>query len=243
MTTVQAHPAGTDPSVREVAWIAKASVGVDPRALATLSRVNGLDRRLLALRAYLRAGDTLAARWSWSQQQLAAYPSTPEGIAAAADIDTVERAFASANPGYRARANRLPRSLEQQLDHWNQNRTVAKVGAQLAAALSRQFPATAVPDAAALRSALISWIPPFAAPLAAPGLSAHGQGRAFDFQIEQDGRPIAGFDAVSARQQWDAAGWTQKLQTAVIASGKPFIGPLQSPYEPWHYAYVPAHGG
>src|SRR5580693_1296327 len=97
MTTVQAHPAGTDPSVREVAWIAKASVGVDPRALATLSRVNGLDRRLLALRAYLRAGDTLAARWSWSQQQLAAYPSTPEGIAAAADIDTVERAFASAN--------------------------------------------------------------------------------------------------------------------------------------------------
>lgn len=198
---------------------------------------------MLALRAYLRAGDTLALRWSWSQQQLAAYPSSPEGRAAAADIDAVEQAFARANPGYSAHANRRPRSLEQQLDHWNQNGSVAKVGAQLAAALSRQLAASPAPTADQVQMVLKAWTPPSAASLAAPGLSAHGQGRAFDFQIEQAGSLVAGFDAASAHEQWDLRGWTRKLHAAVTASGKPFIGPLQSPYEPWHYAYSPGRGG
>jgi hypothetical protein len=26
----------------------------------------------------------------------------------------------------------------------------------------------------------------------------------------------------------------------VSIAGKHFVGPLQSPYEPWHYAYAPA---
>jgi hypothetical protein len=106
--------------------------------------------------------------------------------------------------------------------------------------MSRQFPAGTTPSAAPLRARLMAWSPPSAAPLAAPGLSAHGQGRAFDFQIEHEGRPVAEFDAASARRQWDAAGWTRKLHAAVVASGKPFSGPLESPYEPWHYAYQPA---
>jgi hypothetical protein len=228
--------------VHEAAWIATASTGLDQRALATLARINSLDRRLLALRAYLRAGDTLEERWSWSQQQLAAYPATPEGMAAAADIDAVEQAFARANPGFTAQANRAPRSLEQQLEHWNQSSSVERVGLELAAAMSRQFPAQTTPAAQQLRAALMAWVPSSAAPLAAPGLSAHGQGRAFDFQIMHYARSVAGFDAASARRQWDAAGWTRKLHAAVIASGKPFSGPLESPYEPWHYAYLPARG-
>jgi hypothetical protein len=51
-------------------------VGFDARVLDTLHQIAPPDRRLLALRAYLRAGDSLAARWSWSQQQLSDYPTT-----------------------------------------------------------------------------------------------------------------------------------------------------------------------
>jgi hypothetical protein len=81
-----------------------------------------------------------------------------------------------------------------------------------------------------------------AAALAAPGLSAHGQGRAFDFQIEHNGQVVAGTEAASARQRWDAPGWTQKLHQAMSKAGPHFTGPLVSPYEPWHYAYTPAPG-
>jgi hypothetical protein len=225
-------------------WVTAAGVGLDRRALDALPRIRGMDRQLLALRAYLRAGDSLPARWSWSREQLNAYPTTAEGRAAAADIDAVVAAFAAANPGYSLRVNRMPRSLEQQLDQWNENVSVGQVALRLRATLESRFPPkSGSPDVAQLRDALVTWKPPVAAPLAAPGLSAHGQGRAFDFEIDRSGQTVAGFDAARARQQWDAAGWTRKLRAAVLASGKPFIGPLESPYEPWHYSYNPAGNG
>ena len=224
---------------QQQAWVQQASADLPPRAVATLQRIAGADRRLLAVRAYLRAGSTLDERWSWSQQQLDAYPSTPEAKAAAADIDAVIAAFAAANPGFTLGVNRLPRSLEVQIAHWNENRSVGITAAALGAALERQFAATGgAPDAATVRGALLQWQPPLAAALAAPGLSAHGQARAFDFQVQRDGKVIAGLDAASARSQWDAAGWTQKLQAAVARAGNRFAGPLASPYEPWHYAWI-----
>ena len=39
-------------------------------------------------------------------------------------------------------------------------------------------------------------------------------------------------------QRWEAAGWTQKLRTAVSSAGNRFAGPLASPHEPWHYAWI-----
>ena len=218
-------------------WIERASTDLDPQAAATLQRIRGADRRLLALRAYLRAGDSLAARWSWSQETLARYPATPEGKAAAADVDAVVAAFAKQNPGYELQVNRQPRSLEIQLAHWNENASVAAVAAALVQSLDRRFADSPMPTAAELRDALEHWTPGTAAALAAPGMSAHGQGRAFDFAVSRNGRVIAGLDAASAHAQWDLAGWTQKLGAAVHASERPFVGPLQSPYEPWHYTY------
>jgi hypothetical protein len=234
-----AAAAGNSSEQRRQVWVVQASAQLDARALAALQQVVGADRCLLALRAYLRAGDSLAGRWSWTQQQLAAYPSSPEGKSAAADIDAVLAQFGASNPGFTLRVNRMPRSLEAQIAHWNENRSVGIAAAALANALERQFGAPAAPpETAALRAALINWTPGVAAALAAPGLSAHGQARAFDFQIEQGGRIIAGLDASSARMQWDAAGWTHKLHAAVAAAGEHFSGPLSSPYEPWHYAYI-----
>jgi hypothetical protein len=238
-TTVQARECGGATETLRQRWVDTASAGLDARAVDTLHRIRGANRQLLALRAYLRAGDSLAARWSWSEDHLTRYPTTPEGKAAAADIDAVVAAFAKANPGYDLQVNRQPRSLEAQLAHWNDNESVAAVSETLAEYLDRRLGRTAPPSTMDLRSALVQWTPDSAAALAAPGLSAHGQGRAFDFAVAHNGEVVAGLEAASAHQRWDEAGWTRKLHDAVVASGKPFVGPLQSPYEPWHYAYTP----
>ncbi|WP_406693803.1 hypothetical protein V5E97_22470 [Singulisphaera sp. Ch08] len=44
----------------------------------------------------------------------------------------------------------------------------------------------------------------------------------------------------TAKEKWDDAGWTTKLQEAVQEAGGNFVGPLATPYEPWHYIYKPA---
>ncbi len=230
--------AGSTESVHQ-RWVDGASIGLGPQAIVALQRIRGADRRLLALRAYLRAGDALSVRWSWSQEQLARYPSTTEGKIAAADLDAVAAVFAKANPGYELQVNRQPRSLEVQLAHWNENASVGTVAAALAGYLDGRFAGSASVPTAELRDAMVQWTPRSAAALAAPGLSAHGQGRAFDFAVARNGQIVAGLEASSARSRWDDAGWSRKLHAAVSASGKPFAGPLPSPYEPWHYAYTP----
>jgi hypothetical protein len=235
-TQVAKAASNTSPDV----WAAQASGGLEPPVIDALQRILSADRRLLALSAYLRAGGTLAERWSWSQEQLSSYPATPEGKAATADIDAVVAAFAAANPGFTLQVNRKLRSLEVQIAHWNVDESVGTAAAALVAALEQRFIGEASkPNTNQLRSALIEWKPNVAIALAAPGLSPHGQGRAFDFQVERGGQVIAGVDVTLASPQWDAAGWTQKLRAAVSVAGDHFSGPLESPYEPWHYAHAP----
>jgi hypothetical protein len=217
-------------------WVTLAQRGLYAPAQQTLARIPDDERRLLALRAYLRAGNTLPERWSWSAEQIAVYPNSAEGRRATAELQAVAGAFAHDNPGYELRINLQPRSLERQLQHWNTNASVATTAHALAASLAQQW-AGRTPDAAALRQALIQWTPPQAAALAAPGLSPHGQARAFDFEVVQDGHVIAADDYASAHQRWDRAGWTMRLHAAVAQVGPDLSGPLAIPYEPWHYAY------
>lgn len=73
-------------------------------------------------------------------------------------------------------------------------------------------------------------------PLAVPGLSPHGQSRAFDFQVMRGGELIAG---PSGAGRWDSEGWTEKVRAAVARASTKFKGPLASPREPWHYDYRP----
>jgi hypothetical protein len=237
-SATQTAVAASEP--QQAAWVLQASAGLPSAVIEALHQIVGVDRQLLALRSYLRAGDSLTERWSWTQEQLSAYPSTPEGIAAAHELDAVATAFAIRNPGFTLQVNRVPRSLDLQITRWNENESVARTAAALVDALQRAFKSNrAVPNANDLRRALIKWQAEPVATLAAPGISAHGQGRAFDFQVTRHGEVIAGVDVASAHRQWDGAGWTQKLQAAVSAAGNRFVGPLQSPYEPWHYTYTP----
>ena len=236
--TMHANAVGRASEGQQETWVVQGSSGLESAVVDTLHRIVKTDRRLLALRAYLRAGAELSARWTWSQERLSGFAESAEGKSVAIDIDAVAAAFARANPGYTLEVNRVPRSLDLQLLRWNEDASVGASAAALTTALARRFGgAGPTPPAEAVRAALIDWKPSSTASVAAPGLSAHGQGRAFDFQVAHEGQIIAGVEVSTARQRWDAAGWTRRLHEAVEAAGHHFVGPLQSPYEPWHYSH------
>jgi hypothetical protein len=218
----------------------------DARVTAALGRIEGTDRRLLALRSYLRAGPGLADRWSWSAAQIAVFAQSQESRDIQAEIEKVRQAFVAANPGFELWVNPEVRSLDTQLANWNRNASVARAAARLlgrveawlgSAAVS-SMPVSEVGKAAA--TFLSSHVPSPTPTLAAPGLSPHGQMRAVDFQIRKAGRTIAGPTSATIATAWDAAGWAQRLKAAVLAGSTRFTGPLAAPREPWHYTYTAA---
>jgi hypothetical protein len=209
-----------------------------------LQHVEGKPRQLLAVRGYLRAEQHLSSRWSWSADQIRAYEASQEYRDLLAEIAAVRTRFEAQNPGYSLYANTSARSLDLQLRRWNSNRSVGVIAQRLHAAVERELTARAYPphpDAqSTLRLAefLRGWRPtPSAAPLAAPGLSLHGRSRAIDFQIMRNGRIIAPTEVAKVRSVWQRQGWAGKLAAAMRETR--FVGPLQSPNEPWHYEYAP----
>lgn len=212
-------------------------------AAEAVHSIEGTPRRLLAMRSYLRAGEKITERWSWSAEQIESYGKSREYRQLVAEVSRVRERFERANPGYTLYANTQVRSLDTQLQRWNANRTVGKVADALHRAVKKELKKHAYPQEPngesleRLAAFLEQWRPPTLPPLAAPGLSLHGQLRAIDFQIMKDGAIVAPTDTATVKRNWDAPGWTQKLQAAT--EGTRFRGPLQSPYEPWHYEYDP----
>ncbi|HMN45480.1 MAG TPA: hypothetical protein PKE27_12930 [Povalibacter sp.] len=204
------------------------------RIVAALDRIDGTDRQLLALRSYLRLR-SLDDRWSWTQAQIDAYRESDEYRALLAEIEKISARFAADNPGYTLYANTEVRSLDTQIERWNENRSVGAIAADLYAAVCD----SGATRPQALRSFLLEWQPEFPAPLAAPGLSPHGRARAIDFQVQQGARLVAGTSTAAIEGEWVAGGWAQKLQAAIAAASSKFHGPLASPNEPWHYEYRP----
>jgi hypothetical protein len=216
-----------------------------PAAKDALERIDSKPRKLLAVRGYLRADQHLSPRWSWSAEEIRAYESSQEYRDLLAEIAAMRARFEAANPGYSLYANTTARSLDLQLQRWNSNVSVGVIAERLQDAAVRELSAKsypASPDArATMRFAnfLREWRPvPSAAPLAVPGLSLHGRSRAIDFQITQNGRIIAPTEVAKVRSVWERQGWAGKLAAAMRDSR--FVGPLQSPNEPWHYEYAPS---
>lgn len=207
-------------------------------ARKTLDRIPDQGRKLLALRSYLRAR-SLEARWSWTREEIDAYLRSDQYVTAMAAVAAVTKAFELKNPGYTLHVNTDVRSLDEPIDKWNANGSVQVAGAEIDAATSKWFidQPKAGPDR--LRAFLVDWKPATTASLAAPGLTAHGRGQAFDFQIARGNEVIAGADTGAVSDKWDAEGWTSKLAEAVKLSTLPFEGPLKDPNEPWHYDYKP----
>jgi hypothetical protein len=218
---------------------------LDPRVGEALARMDGDGRRLLALRSYLRSRSHLAERWSWTAEQVAAYQSTPEHAELQAEVERVRAAFAQENPGFELWVNPQVRNLDIQLQSWNANESVAAAADALlpAARAFVESPAFGRANKSEARRALEQFLAghkPVPTPtIAAPGLSPHGQLRAIDFQVHRAGAVVAGTRTSTIAQDWDDAGWTQKLEAAVRAGSRRFVGPLESPREPWHYTYAP----
>jgi hypothetical protein len=222
-------------------YVSTLATKLDVRERDTLERIPQLDRRLLALRAYIRAGSSLASRWSWTHEEIREYQQSNEYRQLLDDLNEVRRAFERANPGYSLFVNTQVRSLDLQLERWNSNAGVGKTAANLRRdALAVLARLGAQPDPESLEKFeqfLMGWRPVPVAPLAAPGLSMHGQMRAIDFQIVRGERIVAGTTVARVGHEWEAPGWDRKLQQAVLAAGDRFSGPLKSPNEPWHFEY------
>jgi hypothetical protein len=223
-------------------YMRAAAAALTPEQGEALGRVNTDARRVLALRGYLRAGSGAAVRWAWSRERIESYEKSPEYAAALAEIERVRREFEGANPGYTLRVNTQVRSLEEQLSKWNENDSVARAGEELLGRVREELAGSSyaeVPAAADvqkferfLRGSTTRATPT----LAVPGLSPHGQSRAFDFQVMRGSQLIAG---PTGAGEWDSSGWTEKVRAAVTRASTKFTGPLASPREPWHYDYRP----
>jgi hypothetical protein len=228
------------------AHLAALAATLDPRAAAALDAIAGVDRRLLAARSYLRSARTLDSRWSWSAQDLERWQGSDAQRRHDAAIARVACEFAAANPGYSLHVNPRLRTLENQVAQWNANESVGTAAARLgaiAAATTRApgFPPPGSPAGrAAFERLLVEHVPEPKPTLAAPGLSLHGRMQAVDFHVERDGSSIAAPDAASVATVWRAGGWETRLRTAIDAADAGFVGPLQSPDEPWHYDWTDA---
>jgi hypothetical protein len=223
-------------------YVRALAAGLAPEQREALGRVNTEARRVLALRGYLRAGDAAASRWAWSRERIESYEKSPEYAAALAEIEKVRREFEGANPGYTLRVNTQVRGLDEQLKKWNENDSAERAGEELLRRVREELAGPSYTDAPTtvsvqrfesfLRGATTRVTPT----LAVPGLSPHGQSRAFDFQVMRGPQLIAGPSGAGA---WDKEGWTEKVRAAVTRAGTKFAGPLASPREPWHYDYRP----
>jgi hypothetical protein len=225
--------------------VAAVAAQMDPRVAQTLVRLDGTGRQLLALRSYMRSASHLAERWSWTQEQIAAFEGSPEQRNLRREVDQVREAFTRDNPGFELYVNPQVRSLDTQIAHWNSNESVTAAAEEILAAAraliaSPGFP-TDWPERAreAFRAFLSGHTPMPAPTIAAPGLSLHGQMRAIDFQVHQGGRVVAGPSTPTLAADWEAAGWAARVNAAVRAASNRFVGPLASPSAPWHYTYVP----
>lgn len=227
------------------AYIDAAAQGLAPEMQEALRGVDGDARRLLAVRGYLRGGRDLGTKWAWSRQQIESYEQTPEYAAAVAEVEKVRRKFEELNPGHTLHVNTEVRSLDEQVRNWNEAESVRRAGEEMLAAAEKELSDARygpAPDDAGrerFERFLRGFVPTAQPTVATPGLSPHGQLRALDFQVRRGRELVAGTSSASARREWDEAGWTAKLREAVGKASTKFTGPLESPYEPWHYNYTP----
>ena len=223
-------------------------VGLDERVRGALGAIDGTGRQLLATRSYIRNAAKLDERWSWNDAQIAAYASSPEKLRLEAAIARVRCSFESANPGYTLYVNENIRSLDRQIEKWNQSENIKQSADYMlekfrAEVEGKVFPRARSPEGvSAFRELLVSFKPIPVPSLAAPGLSLHGRMQAIDFQVMAGNRLVAGTEVSTAIEKWETAGWKAKLMSAVNEADVGFVGPLKSPDEPWHYDFRPVAG-
>jgi hypothetical protein len=226
-------------------YLAGVSTSLDKRVLEAIGKIDGTRRRLLALRGYLRSARSVGSRWSWSEEEINRYKESDEYRQALAEIEKVKKKFEELNPGHSLHVNTEVRSLETQIEKWNETASVQSAADDIFNSALKELTKPAykeVPDKRGLASFqqfLRSYNLQQEPTVALPGLSPHGQMRAFDFQIKQGNKIIAKPDTATIETVWEREGWAERLKNAVMRASQKFTGPLLSPREPWHYTFNP----
>lgn len=233
---------------RLVVYMSAINGDLSPNVQSALDRIPDLAKKLLAIKYYLqRSREEIDRKWAWTGKYAKFYRSTGEYRRALDEIGKVKRAFAEMNPGYSLDVRIEIRSLGSQIGKWNTTRSVAKGADEIFTSFLSLVTDSAVtfnpePDEESLerfKLFLLAFKPVQSPTVAVPGLSQHGQFRAFDFKIMRGRRVIAGTSTARIAADWDAPGWTERLREAICRASDRFEGPLDDPYEPWHYAYTP----
>jgi hypothetical protein len=237
------------PEEKLKAYVDEVEKELETRIQGALNGMPLMDRRVLAIRGYLRfpsmGRGSIGANWAWSNQDMEEFKKTAEFTKMKEAVAEVKATFAAKNAGFTLGVDPdKVRSLESQVDLWNQNPTVQRLGLELKTKLLKALESLPdTPDETSLKAfkkvlveAGLSGTPSNAT----PGLSQHGQAKAFDFVVFKGRDVVAGTVTATLKEKWDDAGWTEKLKQAVQEAGGKFVGPLPSPYEPWHYIYKAA---
>jgi hypothetical protein len=200
---------------------------------------DALPIQLLAVRRYLRVGGkSIEANWSWTIEEAREKVSEEPGKTLYAEAEKVRRAFAAQNPGYSLAVSPI-RSLERQVALWSQNSTVRVAGNKLLTRMIAElkkpyYPETPTGEASVRFSSVLSHATVAPEPSnAAPGTSDHGRGTAVDFVVMRGATTVAGTYTAQIAPVWRSGGWEVRLIHA--CSGTRLVGPLKTPYEPWHW--------
>jgi len=237
------------PEEKLKAYVDEIEKGLETPIQGALIGMPLMDRRVLAIRGYLRypsmGRGSIDANWAWSNQDMEEFKKTAEFTRMRQAVEEVKAVFAAANAGFTLGVDPdKVRSLESQVALWNQNPTVERLGRELKTKLLKAIETLPdTPDDTSLKSfqkvlveASLSGTPSNAT----PGLSQHGQAKAFDFVVYKGRDVVASTVTATLQEKWEDAGWTAKLKQAVQDAGGKFVGPLPAPYEPWHYVYKAA---
>lgn len=219
---------------------------LDRRMQRALSHIPGDGRRLLALKYYARRPGDLDSRWALNANQMSKHHGSKQHRQAVASVEAIKLRFARDNPGYRLKVTVDPRSLEEQIELWNTTASTEQAGRSILASAEDALTSDAAwpsdptaKDVTRFAQLLASTSTTRTPTVAAPGFSRHGTGRAFDFIVCKGVEIVAGATSGSVATAWDKAGWTTKVKEAIAEVCPNFVGPLRSPYEPWHYDYDP----
>jgi hypothetical protein len=220
---------------------------LDPRVQSALKRIPAGPRRLLAMKYYLhRTPEEIDRKWAWSSEQARQFKRSAAYTTAREEIERVKQKFAELNPGYRLEVTVEIRTLGTQIGKWNRTGSIGQASSELMDSVRTLLSdSTAGFDGPPGDSSVARFIgylrefePERLPTVAVPGLSQHGQLRAFDFRIMQGRRLVAGTSSSTIETKWNEAGWTERLREAIYAASDKFEGPLAEPFEPWHYTYM-----
>jgi hypothetical protein len=226
-----------------------------------LLEISDPKHELLAIKGYLnpkRGTKTLNLEkdWVWNEDQIKAWNQSDEKKHADRALAWVKTKF-EALPGMKTKGVRLnygttPRDMNKQVELWDKKNPHTGPNARslydkaLREISKASYPDTPDTEAVGRFSAFLKGAGlPEKVTQATPGLSAHGQSRAFDFTASsdktdpplhlRDGNPEGWRKSGCAAALADAT----RAYNAEKARGLRVFTPLTAPDEPWHFFYDP----